>query len=198
MDRIVKTARPGLGLNISASQLYQPTVLLALALMAVIVMMILPMPSWVLDLGLAASFGLSILIFTNTLFIQRPLDFSAFPTVLLASLMLRLSLNVSSTKLIIGEGHNGTHAAGEVIQGFANFIMGGSVYLGLVVFGVLLIVNFIVITKGAGRMAEVGARFANGGGSSRRRRRSSARSTAPRNSSRATRWRGCSSPCSTC
>ncbi len=160
MDRIVKTARPGLGLNISASQLYQPTVLLALALMAVIVMMILPMPSWVLDLGLAASFGLSILIFTNTLFIQRPLDFSAFPTVLLASLMLRLSLNVSSTKLIIGEGHNGTHAAGEVIQGFANFIMGGSVYLGLVVFGVLLIVNFIVITKGAGRMAEVGARFA--------------------------------------
>ncbi|MEM7509231.1 MAG: flagellar biosynthesis protein FlhA [Pseudomonadota bacterium] len=123
-------------------------------------MMVLPMPSWVLDLGLAVSFGLAILIFTNTLFIERPLDFSAFPTVLLASLMLRLSLNVSSTKLIIGEGHNGTHAAGDVIEGFANFVMGGSVYLGLVVFCVLLIVNFIVITKGAGRMAEVGARFA--------------------------------------
>ena len=136
------------------------TILLALALMAVIVMMILPMPAWVLDVGLAGSFALAILIFTVTLFIERPLDFSAFPTVLLASLMLRLSLNVSSTKLIIGEGHSGTDAAGNVIQGFAMFVMGGSVFLGLVVFGVLLIVNFIVITKGAARMAEVGARFA--------------------------------------
>ncbi|MFN3936845.1 MAG: flagellar biosynthesis protein FlhA [Gemmobacter sp.] len=133
---------------------------MALALMAVIVMMILPVPAWMLDLGLAASFALAILIFTVTLFIDRPLDFSSFPTVLLATLMLRLSLNVSSTKLIIGEGHTGTHAAGAVIQGFASFVMGGSVFLGLVVFGVLLIVNFIVITKGAGRMAEVGARFA--------------------------------------
>ena len=140
--------------------LFHPTVLLALALMTVIVMMILPMPAWVLDIGLAASFGLAILIFTVTLFIERPLDFSAFPTVLLASLMLRLSLNVSSTKLIIGEGHTGTGAAGQVIEGFASFIMGGSLFLGLVVFGVLLIVNFIVITKGAARMAEVGARFA--------------------------------------
>jgi flagellar biosynthesis protein FlhA len=140
--------------------LFQPTVILALALMAIIVMMVLPMPSWVLDLGLAASFGLAILIFTVTLFLDRPLDFSAFPTILLASLMLRLSLNVSSTKLIIGNGHTGTSAAGEVIEGFAMFIMGGSVVLGLVVFCVLLIVNFIVITKGAARMAEVGARFA--------------------------------------
>jgi flagellar biosynthesis protein FlhA len=122
--------------------------------------MILPIPAWVLDLGLAASFALAILMFTVTLFIQRPLDFSIFPTVLLASLMLRLSLNVSSTKLIIGEGHTGTHAAGGVIQGFASFVMSGSVFLGVVIFLVLLIVNFIVITKGAGRMAEVGARFA--------------------------------------
>lgn len=137
-----------------------PTILMAMSLMAVIVMMILPMPAWVLDIGLAASFAFAILIFTVTLFVERPLDFSAFPTVLLASLMLRLSLNVSSTKLIIGQGHTGTDAAGEVIEGFANFIMGGSLFLGLVVFGVLLIVNFIVITKGAARMAEVGARFA--------------------------------------
>jgi flagellar biosynthesis protein FlhA len=140
--------------------LFQPTILLAFALMAIIVMMILPMPAWVLDLGLAASFALAILIFTVTLFIERPLDFSAFPTVLLASLMLRLSLNVSSTKLIIGEGHTGTGAAGDVIEGFASFVMGGSVFLGLVVFCVLLIVNFVVINKGATRMAEVGARFA--------------------------------------
>nr|WP_275671674.1 flagellar biosynthesis protein FlhA [Ruegeria pomeroyi] len=140
--------------------MFSPTVLLALALMAIIVMMILPMPAWVLDIGLAASFALAILIFTLTLFIERPLDFSAFPTILLASLMLRLSLNVSSTKLIIGQGHTGPNAAGDVIEGFAQFVMGGSVFLGLVVFGVLLIVNFMVITKGAARMAEVGARFA--------------------------------------
>ena len=83
------------------SMIFRPTILLALALMAVIAMMILPMPAWVLDVGLAASFALAILMFTVTLFIERPLDFSAFPTVLLASLMLRLSLNVSSTKLIM-------------------------------------------------------------------------------------------------
>lgn len=147
-------------MKFSMQAFYQPTVLLAVALMAIIVMMILPMPAWVLDTGLAASFALAILIFTVTLFIERPLDFSAFPTILLASLMLRLSLNVSSTKLIIGEGHTGTDAAGDVIQGFAQFVMGGSVFLGLVVFCVLLIVNFMVINKGATRMAEVGARFA--------------------------------------
>nr|WP_027245129.1 flagellar biosynthesis protein FlhA [Leisingera daeponensis] len=146
--------------KLTMEQLFSPTVLLALALMAIIVMMILPMPAWVLDVGLAASFALAILIFTITLFIERPLDFSSFPTILLASLMLRLSLNVSSTKLIIGQGHSGTDAAGDVIEGFAQFVMGGSVFLGLVVFGVLLIVNFMVITKGAARMAEVGARFA--------------------------------------
>jgi flagellar biosynthesis protein FlhA len=138
----------------------RPTVLLAIALMMIIVMMILPMPSWVLDIGLALSFALAILVFTVTLFIERPLDFSSFPTILLATLMLRLSLNISSTKLIIGQGHTGTDAAGDVIEGFATFIMGGNVFLGLVVFCVLLIVNFLVITKGAARMAEVGARFA--------------------------------------
>ena len=140
--------------------IFQPTILLALALMAVIIMMILPVPSWMLDVGLALSFALAILMLTVTLFIERPLDFSAFPTILLASLMVRLSLNVSSTKLIIGNGHTGTDAAGHVIEGFANFIMGGNVLLGVVIFLVLLIVNFVVITKGAGRMAEVGARFA--------------------------------------
>lgn len=146
--------------NISLTEIFRPTILLALALMAVIVMMILPIPSWALDIGLALSFALAILMLTITLFIERPLDLSAFPTILLTSLMLRLSLNISSTKLIIGEGHTGTSAAGAVIEGFANFIMGGNILLGLVIFCVLLIVNFMVITKGAGRMAEVGARFA--------------------------------------
>ncbi len=146
--------------RILAAAIFQPTILLAIALMAVIVMMVLPIPAWALDLGLALSFALAILMLTVTLFIERPLDFSAFPTILLASLMLRLALNISSTKLIIGQGHTGTDAAGHVIEGFANFIMGGSLLLGIVIFCVLLIVNFIVITKGAGRMAEVGARFA--------------------------------------
>lgn len=146
--------------TLSIRALFQPTVLLTLVLMSVIAMMVLPVPTWLLDIGLAASFALAILMFTVTLFVERPLDFSAFPTILLASLMLRLSLNVSSTKLIIGQGHTGTDAAGHVIEGFANFIMGGSLLLGLVIFCVLLIVNFMVITKGAGRMAEVGARFA--------------------------------------
>jgi flagellar biosynthesis protein FlhA len=140
--------------------LFQPTVLLALALMTVIAMMILPVPAWFLDVGLALSFALAILMLTVTLFIERPLDFSAFPMILLASLLLRLSLNVSSTKLIISQGHTGTDAAGEVIEGFAMFIMAGSILQGVVIFLVLMIVNFIVITKGAGRMAEVGARFA--------------------------------------
>jgi flagellar biosynthesis protein FlhA len=140
--------------------LMRPTVGLALGLMAVIVMMILPVPAWLLDIGLALSFAVAILMLTITLFVERPLDFSAFPTILLASLLLRLSLNVASTKLIIGEGHTGTGAAGHVIEGFAEFIMGGNLVIGLVLFCVLLIVNFVVITKGAGRMAEVGARFA--------------------------------------
>ena len=140
--------------------IFNPTVLLAIALMAVIGMMVLPVPAPLVDIGLALSFALAILMLTVTLFIERPLDFSAFPTILLASLLLRLALNVSSTKLIIGQGHTGTSAAGHVIEGFANFIMGGNIVLGLVIFIVLLIVNFVVITKGAGRMAEVGARFA--------------------------------------
>ena len=149
-----------LGAGFDARRLFRPTILLALVLMGVILMMVLPVPAWVLDIGLALSFALAILMLTVTLFIERPLEFSAFPTILLASLMLRLSLNVSSTKLIIGQGHTGTAAAGHVIQGFAEFIMGGNLLLGLVIFLVLLIVNFVVITKGAGRMAEVGARFA--------------------------------------
>ena len=138
----------------------KPTALLAIGLMAIILVMVLPMPAWVLDVGLTLSFALSILIFTTVIFVEKPLDFSSFPSILLASLVLRLALNVSSTKLIIGEGHTGTDAAGGVIEGFAMFIMGGNLFVGLVVFGVLVIVNFMVITKGAGRMAEVGARFA--------------------------------------
>ena len=143
-----------------SANLLQPGIGLALALMAVVAMMILPIPPLLLDIGLAASFALAILMLTITLFVERPLDFSAFPTILLASLLLRLGLTVSSTRLIISTGHTGTSAAGHVIEGFASFVMGGDIIIGLVIFCVIMIVNFIVITKGAGRMAEVGARFA--------------------------------------
>lgn len=153
------TARALGGFNLS-QMLRQPALILAIGLMIIIVMMILPVPAIVLDIGLTASFAIAILIFTVSIFIKNPLDFSSFPSILLMSLLLRLSLNISSTKLIIGQGHTGTDAAGEVIEGFALFIMGGNLFLGLVIFTVLLIVNFVVITKGAGRMAEVGARFA--------------------------------------
>ena len=136
------------------------TILLAIGLLGIVGMMVVPVPAFVIDVGLAMSFSLAILVFVIVLFIDEPLDFSSFPTILLAGLMLRLALNVSSTKLIIGEGHTGTQAAGNVINGFANFVMGGSFVIGLVTFFVILIVNFIVITKGAARMAEVGARFA--------------------------------------
>ena len=146
--------------TMKASGLANPTSLLAIGLMVIILVMVLPMPSWVIDVGLTMSFALSILIFTTVIFVEKPLDFSSFPSILLASLILRLALNVSSTKLIIGQGHTGTSAAGGVIEGFAMFVMGGNLFVGLVVFSVLVIVNFMVITKGAGRMAEVGARFA--------------------------------------
>jgi flagellar biosynthesis protein FlhA len=136
------------------------TTVMTMGLIAIIAMMVLPAPAIILDIGLTVSFALSMLVFAITLFIQRPVEFSGFPTILLGAVMLRLSLNISSTRLIIAEGHTGTDAAGAVIQGFAMFIMDGNIFIGLVVFSVIMIVNFMVITKGAGRMAEVGARFA--------------------------------------
>lgn len=153
-DTAISTVKglPGLVIN--------HTVLLAVGLLGIVAMMVFPIPAFILDLGLSFSFALAILVFVIVLFIDEPLEFSSFPTILLAGLMLRLALNVSSTKLIIGEGHTGTQAAGDVIDGFANFIMGGNFVIGIVTFCVILIVNFIVITKGAARMAEVGARFA--------------------------------------
>lgn len=131
----------------------------AIALMAVIMMLIIPMPRWMLDMSLAISITFSILILMTTLFINRALDFSSFPTVLLISTMLRLALNVASTRLILTYGHQGEGAAGEIIRAFGNFVMGGNYVIGIIVFSILVIVNFVVITKGSGRIAEVSARF---------------------------------------
>jgi flagellar biosynthesis protein FlhA len=132
---------------------------LAFGILTILVVLILPLPSVILDLFLAISITLSILILMTSLFIQAPLEFSAFPTILLISTMLRLSLNLASTRLILSRGHEGTDAAGHVIEAFGNFVMGGNFVIGIIVFAILVIVNFVVITKGSGRIAEVAARF---------------------------------------
>lgn len=132
---------------------------LALGILTILVVLILPLPSLVLDLFLAISITLSILILMTALFIQTPLEFSSFPTILLISTMLRLSLNLASTRLILSRGHEGTDAAGHVIEAFGSFVMGGNFVIGIIVFAILVTVNFVVITKGSGRIAEVAARF---------------------------------------
>src|SRR6187431_3552716 len=132
---------------------------LAIGVMTILVVLILPLPPIVLDLFLAISIILSVLILMTALFIQTPLEFSAFPTVLLIATMLRLSLNLASTRLILSHGHEGTQAAGHVIEAFGNFVMAGNFVIGIIVFTILVIVNFVVITKGSGRIAEVAARF---------------------------------------
>jgi flagellar biosynthesis protein FlhA len=134
-------------------------IVLALGVVLILVILILPMPKWFLDVGLAFSITLSVLILMTALFIDEPLEFSAFPTVLLLATMIRLSLNLASTRLILSNGHEGTNAAGEVIEAFGGFVMGGNFVIGIIVFAILVIVNFVVITKGSGRIAEVSARF---------------------------------------
>ncbi|MGH6798991.1 MAG: FHIPEP family type III secretion protein, partial [Roseiarcus sp.] len=142
-----------------AAILRRGEIALALAVVAILVVLILPMPTWLLDISLALSITLSVLILMVALFIQRPLEFSSFPTVLLISTMLRLSLNLASTRLILSHGHEGTAAAGHVIQAFGGFVMNGNFLIGAIVFIILVVVNFVVITKGSGRIAEVAARF---------------------------------------
>jgi len=132
---------------------------LAVGVLTILVVLILPLPPLLLDLALAISIILSVLILMTALFIHTPLEFSSFPTVLLIATMLRLALNLASTRLILAHGHEGTDAAGHVIEAFGNFVMSGNFVIGIVVFTILVIVNFVVITKGSGRIAEVAARF---------------------------------------
>ena len=133
--------------------------LLAIAVMGILVVFMFPLPPLVLDLLLAVSIILSVLILMTALFIEEPLEFSSFPTILLIATMLRLALNIASTRLILTHGHEGPSAAGHVIEAFGSFIMGGNFVIGVIVFAILVLVNFIVITKGSGRIAEVAARF---------------------------------------
>src|SRR2546425_7952367 len=149
----------GLRLGEIANLLKRGDLALALGVMTILVVLILPLPPVLLDLFLAVSIILSVLILMTALFIHAPLEFSAFPTVLLIATMLRLALNLASTRLILARGHEGTSAAGHVIEAFGNFVMSGNFVIGIIVFTILVIVNFVVITKGSGRIAEVAARF---------------------------------------
>jgi flagellar biosynthesis protein FlhA len=134
-------------------------VLMALGVLTILAVLVVPLPPVLLDLMLAFSVSLSVLILVTALFIEKPLDFNAFPTVLLLATMLRLALNLASTRLILSSGHEGSAAAGHIIEAFGRFLMQGNFVIGIIVFAILVIVNFVVITKGSGRIAEVGARF---------------------------------------
>ena len=137
----------------------RPDLIVAVAVMAILGVMILPVPPFALDLLLSLSISLSIIILVTGIYVKKPLDFSVFPSVLLLSTLFRLSLNVASTRLILLRGSEGTDAAGTVIRSFGQFIVGGNSAVGFIVFLILIIINFVVITKGSGRVAEVAARF---------------------------------------
>ncbi len=145
---------------IGAGKLARNTdLLLAGGVMAILMVMVMPLPEFLLDLLLAISVTLGVLILFVSLFTEKALDFSSFPTVLLISTLFRLSLNVASTRLILLNGNKGVNAAGEVIKAFGEFVIGGNQIVGIILFLILVLINFVVITKGAGRIAEVAARF---------------------------------------
>src|SRR6202051_1705352 len=132
---------------------------LALGVMALLSVLVLPLPTLILDFGLALSITASVLVLMVAMFLGRPLDFTSFPTLLLLTTLLRLALEVATTRLILSQGNEGPLAAGHVVAAFGGFLMGGDVPMGLILFRLLLVVNFMVITKGSGRIAEVAARF---------------------------------------
>ena len=132
---------------------------MAVCVIAVLAILFVPLPSFLLDMGLVLSITASVLVLMVALWLEKPLDFDSFPILLLIVTMVRLSLNIASTRLILSEGHTGTNAAGNIIEGFSQFVVGGNFVIGVIVFAVLIIINFMVITKGSTRIAEVQARF---------------------------------------
>src|SRR3569833_3152981 len=130
-----------------------------LLLVMMLAMMVLPLPPFLLDIFFTFNISLSLVVLLSGVYSKKPLDFSSFPTILLVATLLRLALNVASTRVVLLDGHTGTHAAGQVIQAFGEFVVGGNYAVGMVVFAILVIVNFVVVTKGAGRISEVSARF---------------------------------------
>ncbi len=158
-DAPASSSAAGFDLGGLGKRLLRGDVAMGVGVLALLVMLLLPMPKALLDVALAISICFSVLILMTALFIRTPLEFTAFPAILLIATMLRLGLNVASTRLILSEGSTGTEAAGDIIEAFGNFVMQGNFVIGIIVFIILVIVNFVVITKGSGRIAEVAARF---------------------------------------
>ena len=134
-------------------------VIVAVSVVSILGIMILPIPAFVLDLLLSFSISLSIVILVSAVYIKRPLDLSVFPSILLITTLYRLSLNIASTRLVLLKGNEGIDAAGQVIMAFGSFVVGGNYAVGFIIFLILVVINFVVITKGSGRIAEVAARF---------------------------------------
>ena len=135
------------------------TLVVGIGVVAVVLFMVIPLPPFLLDLLLAMNITMALVILLVAIHVMKPLDFSSFPTVLLITTLFRLSLNIASTRLILIGGNTGTDAAGKVIEVFGSFVVGGNYVVGIILFLILVLINFIVITKGSGRIAEVAARF---------------------------------------
>ena len=145
--------------NFSFSNITRAGLGIPVALIVLLTMLVLPIPPILLDLFFTFSITLSMLVLLAGIYCLRPLDFAVFPTVLLLATLMRLALNIASTRVVLLNGHTGSHAAGKVIESFGEVVIGGNYTVGLVVFAILVIINFVVVTKGAGRISEVSARF---------------------------------------
>src|ERR1700712_2034387 len=155
MNPLLQKAQALLGPNVKSIR----ALMAPLVVVAILAMMVLPLPAFALDLFFTFNIAMALMVMMVAANLVRPLDFAAFPTVLLVTTLLRLSLNVASSRVVLMEGHTGAGAAGRVIESFGHFLIGGNFAVGLIVFAILVVINFIVVTKGAERIAEVGARF---------------------------------------
>jgi flagellar biosynthesis protein FlhA len=159
MTDAAQPQRPAFSFGDLRNMVMRGEIALAACVLGILCIMLVPLPAFLLDMLLALSLTSSILVLMTALLIKKPLEFTAFPSILLLTTLLRLSLNIASTRLILSHGQNGEHAAGDVIAAFAQFAMGGDFVIGVIVFAILVIVNFVVITRGSTRIAEVAARF---------------------------------------
>ena len=155
MNPLIQSLQRLLGPNATAIR----ALMAPLFIILVLSMMVLPLPPLALDLLFTFNIAMALMVMIVAAYMIRPLDFAAFPTVILLTTLMRLSLNVASTRVVLLEGHTGTGAAGSVIESFGHFLIGGNFAVGLIVFAILVVINFVVVTKGAERIAEVGARF---------------------------------------
>ena len=155
MNFLIQPLQAWLGPNAKAIR----ALIAPLVVVMILAMMVLPLPPFALDMLFTFNIAMALMVLMVAAYMVRPLDFAAFPTVILLTTLLRLSLNVASTRVVLMEGHTGAGAAGQVIESFGHFLIGGNFAVGLIVFSILVVINFVVVTKGAERIAEVGARF---------------------------------------